>query len=360
MPSTHCPSPWPAALDSVVERVVIHSPRAFSFAGEPATEVPAGPQPGSGPWQAGPGGHPLPAHPLVAGLQGTLYGRCYSRPLDDSPPPPALALASHGAEAAAFLQALSRANRSRERWDGGWSVHQVYPGGQLAVHKGERHRSAAAGEYVTAIPGRAPVNGDEVSLRVPRESAQLQPGFYFVFGETLSDVYDDAMTVRFYFHVARQGAELLVATVSKVLNEAQVPFRFKCLSHPDHYQRTDAAVLYVSRRHYQVVARRLLASLPEELARQLRPQVPLFSKPLRLGIGLAEDPGNGESFGMHRCRLVAEALVTAWQRGEHGLAGRRAVVAERFAAAGMSFERPHLNPGSAELPELPQNGGIAL
>jgi hypothetical protein len=80
----------------------------------------------------------------------------------------------------------------------------------------------------------------------------------------------------------------------------------------------------------------------------------LFTRALRPGVGLAEEPNTGESFGMNRCRLVAEGIADAWRRGDQSLPGREAAIAARFTAAGCDLSRPHLSPDSADLPEIAQ------
>jgi hypothetical protein len=81
--------------------------------------------------------------------------------------------------------------------------------------------------------------------------------------------------------------------------------------------------------------------------------VPLFTKRLWPGVGVAMEPGSGESFGSNRSRLAAEGLVEAWRRG-HGRGEERFnVVAERFAAAALDLTRPWLGPGAADQFALP-------
>lgn len=57
-------------------------------------------------------------------------------------------------------------------------------------------------------------------------------------------------------------------------------------------------------------------------ARGALPPVPLFTKPLAPGLGLAEDPGDRLSFGQSRCRIAAEGLVRAHAQGVTDTAGR--------------------------------------
>lgn len=199
-----------------------------------------------------------------------------------------------------------------------------------------------------------PQPGSVVSVLAPRESFIAQPGFYFMYGETLSDIWDEHALVRFYFHATSDIAPALLDYLTATLNRYQVPFRMKALTEPAGYQRSDAAVLYVSKRHYEITAR-LVLDIPSDIASQLRPTTPFFSRRVQDGVGLAEDPNTGESFGMHRCRMVAEGIVDAWMRSDQSVEGRLAAITARFAANGCNLNLPHLSPGSADLQEIPRS-----
>ena len=51
------------------------------------------------------------------------------------------------------------------------------------------------------------------------------------------------------------------------------------------------------------------------MASCLRPRIPAFTLALAPGVGLAESPATGESFGEHRCGLLADGIVGADERG---------------------------------------------
>jgi hypothetical protein len=143
---------------------------------------------------------------------------------------------------------------------------------------------------------------------------------------------------------------MLMREVTRALNRFQVPFQMKTPMAVGLYGRTDASVLYVAQRHFMLVARLIeimRASVP------LAPSVPLFSKMLWPGIGVAADPGNGESFGLHRCRLTAEGIVQAWREGVQDTRSRLMGVAARFSSAGLDLGRPWLGPGTIDLFDRP-------
>jgi hypothetical protein len=300
----------------------------------------------SSPYAAAGAGSSLdaPGNPAVTQLQYLLYQYCYCRHFageaTDSP-----ATRSSGS---GLIEAISAANTSRERWDAGWQLMQTLPSGQIVAVKGAMTRLAWPGEFHGhGPPGMQLVPGTEISLFAPRESRASQPGFYFAFGEALADQQDDYGIVRLYWNVTAEGAASLVGAITPALNRFAIPFRFKCLFAPELFDRSDAAVLYVAKRHYRIVAA-ILPDVHQAVRAKLRSVTPLFSKPLADGLGFAEDPGNGESFGLSRCRLLAEAACRAHQGGLDSAEARVEEVIRAFAGAGLSLDHPYLNAGSSD------------
>src|SRR6185295_8445402 len=97
------------------------------------------------------------------------------------------------------------------------------------------------------------------------------PAFYFAFGDTLSDRWDDDMLLRFYFHARAVVAPDLMEYLTERLNRFQVPFRMKALNHAALYDRADAFVLYLARRYYDVAAR-LVKAMPNSIRDALDPR----------------------------------------------------------------------------------------
>jgi len=337
-------TPIRSELIQILRLIEILSPTSFRFAGEPPIQVapPMVPLPATAVAQA------LPGEPLVVGIQSMLYHRCYSHRTTD-------VLAMNTAPDAQLVTQLAWANSSRERWDPGWQIYQLGTGGQIFVIKGDRQRAAMPGEYVAAeYSGGTPQVGASVVLRISRESRTIQPGFYYMLGEVPSDIWDEHFLIRFYFNCTAQGVVELVAHLTRDLNRFQVPYRMKALTDAGHYTRCDAMVLYCAHRYFQIVAR-IIGNLPLSVLQQLEGSVPMFTKRLRAGVGLAEDPGNGESFGMHRCRLTAEGIVDAWQQNHMGPEAWLQAVDARFTLNGLKLNYPYLGPGSIECFELAES-----
>jgi hypothetical protein len=321
-------------LRSLLRAVIIRSPLEYELAGRTHKVAPFGA--GQSPvWSAYSTGQP----PLVIDLQTAIYDEAYCRPLGSRAEPPR--------SPASLLEPLSAANAGRDRWESGWSLAQRMPNGHVQARKGDLSRVFQPGEFAAA-PGGAPAPGAPLHVFFARESRTQQPGFYVANGETPEPFGADSRMTRIYWHIAEEGAVPLTRAVTSLLNRYQVPFRFKTLAYGGVYTRADAAVLYFTARYYQIVAR-LLPAIREEVRSHLRPATPLLTWKLYDGVGLAEDPATGESFGMSRSRLIAQAVWDAYARGQQTEEARMAELAIQFERIGLSLDRPHLRAGSADL-----------
>ena len=119
------------------------------------------------------------------------------------------------------------------------------------------------------------------------------------------------------------------------------------------YFRRDAAVIYLNRRYYSVAAA-ILAGVHQEVAGYLDPDTPLFTKPLERGLALAENPD--ESFGKNRCRILAQALWNAHEKGFAGEDQRLEELDREFRASGLRLDRPYWNAGSRDEYDFPPAG----
>jgi hypothetical protein len=151
--------------------------------------------------------------------------------------------------------------------------------------------------------------------------------------------------VRLSWNVAASGAVTLVARLTYALNRAGLPFTLELLDDPARYARRPGAELLLARTDFDA-AMASLRPLLRALGPHLADGAPAFSRPLHRGLALAEEPRGGESFGAHRCRLLAEAVVEAAEHGLRTTGERLAAVRDRFAADGVDLAAPYLQPGS--------------
>jgi hypothetical protein len=192
-------------------------------------------------------------------------------------------------------------------------------------------------------------------VRVGKELRNLMPGFYVAIGngdaEPAARDLEPGPLLRLYWHLTPEAAVPYLAAMTTALNALGMPFRTKVLSDPATYVRADAGVLYIERRHFGRI-RDAVREVHGRVAAALRPEVPLFTRALAPGLGVAEDPGNGLSFGQARCRTAAAALWAAYEEGKESEEDRAAVLAEAYAREGLEVDGLHLSPGSHDRYDL--------
>jgi hypothetical protein len=333
-------------IAEALDAFTIEGPLVFSFAGGPPINVtPIGGPISPVPTNLAESSVTTQDERLARAIQSELYNRCYAHRLGESLPD------NEDAEDQAFGRHLAEANTGCEHWDPGWVIYQFGTNGQLFVRKGARERVAIPGFYISdATPNMAPQLGGSIRIRVQCGSDSVQPGYYFAFGETLDELADQLDLVRCYFHCAAQHATRLLSSLTSLLNKFQVPFQTKAPTSAAAYGRTDAVVLYTSARYFAITAQ--IINLVCETV-PLSPSVPLFAKCLLPGVGAAVEPGTGESFGLHRCRLAAEGIVDAWRTGRQDAPARLEAVRARFATAGLDLSRPYLGPCGTDVFVIP-------
>src|SRR5262249_34423205 len=146
--------------------------------------------------------------------------------------------------------------------------------------------------------------------------------------------------LRLYWNLRPATAVRLMELATSALNAAEIPFRLKVVNDPQRYNRCDAGVLYVNKADYPAV-RPIVEHIYAELAPGLKAATPAFTKVLAPGLGLAEDPGDGGSFGHHRCHPLAEGIVRAHELGRKSVETRLEVVELCFNEAGISLDEPY-------------------
>ena len=233
---------------------------------------------------------------------------------------------------------------------------------------GERHpalESALAGatpHHTSPVAVRPPVDGvvliDGVRVRVPPETLTgsqlllpaarpaLSPGHYLVDGP--AGRLAGGPILRVYVHLLGPAeAPARWHDVLTALNEAGVTYRAKIVSTPGGYPRRDAMVVYLGPGSWPAAAlvRDAVAGRPG-----VGRECSAFARPLAPGVAAAWNPSDprpgrrGQSFGEHRARATAEALLRDTDRAT-GLA-------ECFAAASIDATNPARNLDSPVLPML--------
>ncbi len=320
-------------LRTALHSVQVHSPTSFTFLGR-RHQVPSSVAPSAD------------VPPLQSALADAIYVSLHCRE-------PAQGSVASGftnwVGARDFADRLSAVNSGSGTWQAGWTARSVEPDDRIVAERHGVRFWIPPGEY-RPVDGVVAIDRPG-AVRIPKEHFELVAGFYLAHGDA-DDTRDDGNTVRVYWHIAPTGAERLVSQMTRQLNRAGIGFQLKVLSEPLRYHRTDPAVLYLARGDYPRTVP-ILRRVYEEIGAWVRSSVSLLVKRLAPGVGLAEDPGDGSSFGEHRGRLFAGILAEPKWSALGSIEERNALLSSRLARDGYQLDRIYLNPGSADdFPDL--------
>ncbi|MDV2996885.1 MAG: hypothetical protein N4J56_006590 [Chroococcidiopsis sp. SAG 2025] len=251
-----------------------------------------------------------------------------------------------------FYERLHESNCGEGYFDSGWSVLREETDGSLAVTKEGLRLHIQQDKHLQPFQQTAAL-GDSVAIRMPKN--QVQNGFYIAVSNVgfsrLEDANSHSVMVRIYFNLTPDGAVVVMGSLTQLLNEMMFPFCFKVLYNSKDYQRYDSGVLYFDKRNYDVVREGLQIVYQDES--HFKPDIPLFTKQLAPGLGLAEEPdqkfAQQESFGMNRCQIVANGLLEAWLQGDNSPEGRTKAIFGQFSRLGIDLHRPYLNTDSKDI-----------
>lgn len=252
-----------------------------------------------------------------------------------------------------FYQSIDINNYGKGYFDADWQIIKEEIDGSLVVIKKGLKLHIERKRHLSNLQQNAAV-GDSVSIRMPKN--MLLKGFYMAVGDAGTNHTRNLDTrpsmVRIYMNLTCEGAIAIMKAISQQLNEILIPFSFKVLYNPGDYGRYDSGVLYFDKRDYETISP-VIRSIYNSHQNYFQTQVPLFTKYLAPGLGLAEEVDQKlttqESFGMNRCQMVANGLLTSWEKGSKSPEDRMKSIIEQFSVLGIDLQRAYLNANSEDI-----------
>ncbi|MBD2252262.1 T3SS effector HopA1 family protein [Nostoc parmelioides] len=243
----------------------------------------------------------------------------------------------------AFYDRLHENNRGTGYWSYGWQVLREELDGTLAVNRD------GLTLHVPPDGLRTQTMGNAAAIQLPKNL--VQNGFYMAVANAGATQQYQTL-VRVYFNLTPDGAVAVMDALTTHLNAIPIAFTFKALYNPSDYVRHDSAVLYFDKNDYDKVYP-VLKTIYAENQTHFQAQVPLFTKPIAPGLAIAEEPNHRfaeqESFGTHRCQIIANGLLEAWQQGNDTPAGRMTAILQHFSSLNIELQRPYLNAYSEDI-----------
>jgi hypothetical protein len=245
----------------------------------------------------------------------------------------------------AFYDRLHENNRGKGYWSYGWQVVKQETDGTLAVQRDGLTLHVEQNEDILLSTS----GGKLVAIKLPKNL--VQNGFYMAVADAGVSQQRQKL-VRVYFNLVPEGAVAIMDSLTTHLNAIPIAFTFKALYNPSEYGRYDSAVLYFEKNEYEKV-HPVLELVYAKQRSHFQEQVPLFTKPIAPGLAIAEEPDHKfneqESFGTHRCQIVADGLIDAWQQGNNTPDGRIASILQHFSLQKITLQRPYLNANSEDI-----------
>jgi hypothetical protein len=273
-------------------------------------------------------------------LANHLYAHWYAAPFETAAQPSDLPR-----DIVAMLRAALPA---RSDWEQGWIAEEIGRGGYVSARRGKRQRFLDRCEYVVpSRPGLIARPGEELLVQPWRVALDRENGWWYVHSAEWRLDNPIGPLMRVYWHVAVGDVATLAAVATEALLGFSSDWMLKCAIQPEVYCRADAVVLYLQCESIDR-AKPFVDSVCKSAAQILRSGVPPLTLQIAQGVAVADDPGPSESFGQHRCRLIAEALSMSDPKvADRDLIDR---IAQRFAADGIPALRPFVSGQSRRVP----------
>jgi hypothetical protein len=189
-----------------------------------------------------------------------------------------------------------------------------------------------------------PSQGELIPVKFPNSLVEYS---YYVAVGNAGTAYTQTgdRTINIYFNFDVETALAFTSLLTQQLNAIEVPFTFKCLYDSAQYERYDSGLLNIEFDRYPQV-KTILETIYQEYQTHFTPEIPLFTKFLAPGVSLAEElaakDSPEDSFGKHRCQILAQALIQAWQNGRESPEERMRAIEQHFSQAAIDLKHPYL------------------
>jgi hypothetical protein len=237
-----------------------------------------------------------------------------------------------------FIQRLHSSNFSNGYLDADWQIVGKSAEREIVVVKDGLHLHIDRERHLSTNIATLNI-GDRVSIYLPKNLIERE--FYLAVGN--AGLPNRQQSVQLFFNFTPNAAIAMATRLTRELNHLNIPFELAILLEPSQFDRYDGGRLCLSQAEY-LEYQNILAAIYRDIRAEFSYPIPLFTKQLAPGVGIAETPLNGEDFGMNRCRILATGLVTAYLTGEEPAIA----IDNQFTNLNIDLSRPYLNSPSLD------------
>jgi HopA1 effector protein family len=233
-----------------------------------------------------------------------------------------------------FYTNLTQANSSLGYYDHGWEVEGFAEDGWVLVVKNHLHLQTPP-THIYPVAAELAV-GDKAAIVMPKNVLTVDRYIAISNRGRLKE----APLVNCYFNCPAATASQLMSRLCQVLNQAELVFELEAELNERHYQRIDPVVLRLERDAFGQ-AQPLLQQVYGEVAGQLRSAVPLLTKAVAKGVGIAEVDSLGLDFGSYCWGAVARGVAKAWHLELTDEAAQLELIRSDLALAAIDLIHPY-------------------
>jgi HopA1 effector protein family len=242
-----------------------------------------------------------------------------------------------------FLQRLQQSNISNGYIDEGWQIVAELNREISVVVKDGLHLHIDRQKYLPKEFQRAAI-GDIIPIYLP--NSLVGRDTYIIVGNAGKP--DRSQAVEIYFNYTAAAAVAIALKLTRALNKLGIPFELATLHNPELFDRYDSSTLCIPQISYPSI-QRVLAEIYYAHQAEFSANIPIFTKPLAPGLGLAEVPPIASTFGIERCQVLAIGLLAATEQGYSLPADKLKLIHQEFATTGIDLLQPYLfNPESVD------------
>jgi HopA1 effector protein family len=246
-----------------------------------------------------------------------------------------------------FQRQLSHLFKDAVFPDFDWNVKNVIDDAILLVTKGGITLTITKNKHLPEKERKRHLKeGDVTAILCSCHFPNVSPGFYLY--KSLDGSMDfNKKVVRIYFNVHYRSAISFVEQLLEKLYSNSFSFQFKIAKELKRVHRADSAVLYFYRNDFEKIWNAIIPWLvnhPSFLKKTVSP----FHYKIIPGAGLAEEPEikrEMESYGLHRSRILAEAIYHLFFVENRKKISKTDLLAA-FQDEGLNVHEIYLNPGS--------------
>jgi hypothetical protein len=241
-----------------------------------------------------------------------------------------------------FYRQLQESNSGHGYLDPDWRIIDVTEAGELIAVKDGLHLHINPHQHLPRHLSQAKI-GEIVPIYLP--PSLVGQDTYIIVGN--AGAPDRSQSVEIYFHFTPDAALAIAKQLTPTLNKLDIPFQFAILHHPDFFARYDGGTLWLSQAGYLAI-QTVLAEIYHTHQAEFSAEVPLFTKQLAPGLGIAEVPTTSSTFGMQRCELLATAILAAIDRDRTSPSAKLQTIHQQLKTAGINPIQPYLNPTASD------------